>query len=124
LSPIGAGPWAKWGGVFRREKWDSEGYAAQTPDFVKGVKDGIVQWGYQGQRTADAAQNISVDDVRWVLRYLGRITDAQLRAGLQASGATSAEITTFVPAIRNRINQLRAVARTNPASKPIAGVRP
>ena len=104
------GSMGKWGGVVGREKWDCEGYVSQTPDFIKGVKNDMVEWGYKGARTTDATQGISVADVRWSLQYLGRIRDAQIRAGLQASGATPAEVNCFAPAIRNRINQLRSVA--------------
>ena len=105
------GSMGKWGGVFGREKWDAEGYASQTPDFIDEVEDGIVEWGYKGQRTSDGKDNISVADVRWLLQYVGRISDSQIRAGLQASGATAAEIRLFAPAIRTRINQMRSAAR-------------
>jgi len=45
--------------------------------------------------------------VAWLVRYLGRINDEQLRAGLLASGATSEEAGCFTAAIRDRIEQLR-----------------
>ncbi len=118
------GSMGKWGGVFGREKWDSKGYASQTPEFIKKVKDGIVEWGYSGQRTSDGTQNISVTDLRWVLRYVGRIGDAQIRAGLLASGATPAEANSFAPAIRARINQMRSATRpTDVKAKPLPSSR-
>jgi hypothetical protein len=52
-----------------------------------------------------------VDDVKWVALYLGRISDNQLRAGLQASGATGEEVDCFTKSLRDRINQLKNVAR-------------
>jgi hypothetical protein len=110
------GSMGKWGGVFQREKWDHKGYASQTPKFIEKVKDGIVEWGYAGQRSSDATDNISVADLRWLLRYVGRISDGQIRAGLQASGATPEEVRYFVPSIRNRIDQMRSAAR--PVGKP------
>jgi hypothetical protein len=45
--------------------------------------------------------------VRWLSRYLARITDDQLRAGLRASGATDEETDCFTRAIRERIKQLQ-----------------
>ena len=57
------------------------------------------------------ATGISIEDVRWLCRYLTRLTDVQLRAALDASGASAGETERFTQAIRQRINQLvRAVA--------------
>jgi hypothetical protein len=99
----------KWGHVSGRNEWDCKGYTEQTPSFVKGVHNGIVDWGYTGQRTDDAVKGIQVSDVAWLMRYLGRITDTQLRAGLRASGATAEETECFTRAVRARITQLRRV---------------
>jgi hypothetical protein len=57
----------------------------------------------------DVAHNISPSDVRWLHRYLGQITDAQLREGLLASGATVEEADRFTRALRERIRQLGRV---------------
>jgi len=101
----------KWGHVYNRNKWDCKGYTEQTRGFVKGVKNGIVEWGYVGQRTDDAAKGIRVTDVRWLMQYLGRITDRQLRAALRASGASAEETGCFTGAVRTRIEELRSVSR-------------
>ena len=104
------GSMGKWGGtVVTRGRWDAAGFAAQTPHFVSGVTNGYVQFGYTGQRTADVRASITVDDVRWLCRYLGRITDDQLRDALRASGATGEETESFTASLRQRIDQLRAV---------------
>ncbi|HEX8184964.1 MAG TPA: hypothetical protein VF747_09445 [Blastocatellia bacterium] len=100
----------KWGSFVFRGKWDCAGYEAQTPEFVKGVEGGKVNWGYVGQRTEDAKEGISVEDVRWLYGYVGRMTDEQVRDGLVASGATAEEVESFSRAIRERINQLKRVA--------------
>jgi hypothetical protein len=71
----------------------------------------LVRFGYDGKREHDMRDDIRVSDVRWLLGHLGRITDAQIRAGLGASGATAEEIDCFTMAIRERINQLRNAAR-------------
>jgi hypothetical protein len=103
----------KWGHVYGRTEWDCKGYTEQTPSLVKGVHKGVVEWGYSGQHTEDAVKGIQVSDVAWLMRYLGRITDAQLRAGLRASGATPDETECFTRAVRTRIDELRRVARSS-----------
>jgi hypothetical protein len=104
------GSMGKWGGtVVTRGRWDAAGFAAQTPQFVTGVSGNYVQFGYAGQRTADARASITIADVRWLCQYLTRITDDQLRAALRASGATAEEEASFAASLRARIDQLRAV---------------
>jgi hypothetical protein len=100
----------RWGSnIVTRGRWDPEGYAAQTPDFVTGIQDGFVRFGYVGQRTADVAEGIRVEDVRWLHSHLGRVSDAQIRAALRASGADQSETEAFTRAIRARIEQLAGV---------------
>ena len=111
----------KWGAPFFRGKWDCEGYESQTPQFVTGVEGGVVQWGYVGQRTDEARDGITVEDVRWLYRYVGRITDAQLRDGLSASGATAEEIERFTRSIRARLDQLRRVCESGNSFQPSDG---
>jgi hypothetical protein len=101
------GSMGKWGGVLGREKWDAKGYEKQTPDFIKGVKGGTVEFGYSGQHTGGFKEGITVKDVKWLLEYVGRITDEQVKDGLKASGATPAEIDIFARSFRERINQMR-----------------
>ncbi len=102
------GSMGKWGTVLTRSKWDCKGFSEQTPSFVLGSKKGIVKWGYHGQHT-DMARDIHVGEVKWLLQYLGRVTDQQIRGALKASGAAPAEVDCFATAIRERINQLRAL---------------
>jgi hypothetical protein len=103
------GSMGRWGGnIVTRGRWDADGFAAQTPHFITAVDghDGVVTFGYTGQRTADVAAGITVEDVRWLYRRLSRISDAQLRDALTASGANDEEIERFTPALRDRIDQL------------------
>lgn len=97
----------KWGGYLGRGKWDCKGFTEQTRDFVKGVRDDYFVFGYQGQHTKDFSNDIRISDMRWLIQYLGQITDDQLRAGLQASGATPDEVICFTKSIRARINQIK-----------------
>jgi hypothetical protein len=106
------GSMGRWGGnIVTRGRWDPEGFAAQTEQFVTGVQDGFVTFGYTGQRTADMAEGIRIDDARWLYAYLGRITDAQLRDALAASGASCEDTESFAKSIRGRIDQIGRVAR-------------
>jgi hypothetical protein len=100
----------KWGGLITREKWDCEGFTSQTAEFVKGVEKGRVRFGFSGVRQEEIAGAISAADVRWLMRYLGRIGVNQIQDALTASGATPAEVRCFSAAIRDRIEQLRRVA--------------
>ena len=101
----------KWGGVFSREKWDCDGFSSQSRKFVTGVEGGLVRFGYDGKREHDIRDDIRVSDVRWLLGHVGRVSDAQIRAGLAASGANTEEIDCFTMALRERINQLKNAAR-------------
>lgn len=112
------GSMGRWGGtVVTRGRWDHAGFAAQTPQFVTGVANGLVQFGYTGQRTGDARANIRVEDVAWLCRYLGRMTDDQLRTALTASGATAEETDSFAASLRDRIGQLQRVANDWPVGQ-------
>ena len=102
-----------WGSnIVQRGRWDAKAYAEQSEVFVTGVDGDHVQWGYQGQRTADLTGNITRDDVRWFYTIARQLTDAQLRDGFIASGATPDEAGYFTAAIRARLDQLRDVSET------------
>ena len=106
----------RWGRIFKREKWDCEGFAEQTSGFIKGVKDGKIEWGYTGKHTSDTKDDITLGDVKWLLRYLSHLSDDQIMMGLQASGANTAETQCFTKAIRNRIDQMNRLVEGGPVS--------
>jgi hypothetical protein len=100
------GSMGKWGGFFKREKWDCDGYMGQSDDFVKGVKNGEVQWGYSGQHTDAIRDGIPVAHVKWLMGYLGKLSNTQIRAALRSSGASPNEEECFSRAVRMRISAL------------------
>lgn len=102
------GTMGKWGGLLRRGKWDCDGYAGQSDEFVKGVKKGMLESGYSGQHTDSIKDNIPVEHARWLLGYLGRLSDSQIRAALKASGASASDVSCFSRAVRTRISHLQA----------------
>lgn len=109
------GSMGSWGAnVITRARWDAAAFAAQTPQFVGSVEDDVVRFGYSGQRTEDVATGITLDDVRWLWKYLGRITDRQLDDALRASGASDEEREQFRTSLRERITQLGRIAAQPP----------
>ena len=103
------GTLGKWGNFFRRGKWDCEGYRSQNDDLVKGTNGTMVEWGYSGQHTSAIRDNIPIAHVRWLLGYLGKVSDSQLSDALQSSGATAGEQSCFLSAVRMRISALQAL---------------
>ena len=100
-----------WGNnVLKRGRWDPDAFTAQSQSFITGVTDGRVQFGYQGQRTTDLVDNITVEDVRWFDRKARALTDQHLKAALVASGATTEETERFTTALRERLEKLHHVA--------------
>src|SRR5579884_4263462 len=99
----------KWGNRFTWTKWDCKGFAEQTRRFVKRSPDGALQWGFEGKNKEDVT-SVSVEDVRWLLQYLGRVTDAQIRTGLAASGASAEDVECFTRSLRDRIEQLQEIS--------------
>ena len=95
----------KFGNPFTRSKWNCKEFADQTEGFVEGIDKGRIKWGFGDW------DDIRVSDARWLLQYLGKITDTQIRLGLSTSGATAQETDCYAQALRQRIDQLqRAVA--------------
>jgi hypothetical protein len=100
-----------WGDPTERSKWDYPGYLGQSKEFVR-AQGGRLEWGFQGIHTPDMTKGIGISDVRWLMQYLGRISDEQIRDGLLASGAmTAAEASCYTRALRIRIEELRDIAR-------------
>jgi hypothetical protein len=105
------GAMGRWGAtVVSRGRWDPAGFEAQTANFVTDVRDGWVNFGYQGQRTAEITRGISVDDVAWFYSYARRLTIPSVRTGLLACGATDEEASRFATAILERVRQLGEVS--------------
>ncbi len=98
-----------WGKVLKRSKWNCGDYQRESHDFVKGLGTGI-QWGYTGQHSDLMKDGVGPGDVKWLLQYLGRITDDQIRTGLVTSGASDEEAHACMQGLRERISQLRTVA--------------
>jgi len=95
--------------------WSDPG-AVESLDFVGGIggREQAPKPPFTFVEESESGTNpkVKVTDangVQWLMNDLGRITDAQLREGLQASGATPDEVSCFTASIRNRIDQLKTV---------------
>jgi hypothetical protein len=99
-----------WGTKLEAKGWDCAAFSQQTPSFVQGIDGNRVRFGFEGLHMDQFKSDITIGDVHWLLGYLGRITDAQLRIGLKASGANPGEAECYAKALRQRIDQLRRVA--------------
>jgi hypothetical protein len=105
------GHWgSRWVGYLKRSKWDASAFYNESAKFVR-VKDGAIDWGYRGTKSDRMRDGIRVSDIRWLLQYLGRLSDAQIREGLLASGATRDEAYFYTMALRKRIGGLEQVVR-------------
>lgn len=111
----------KWGALKDYSTWDCAGFSQQTPSFVRSVQpDGTLRLGYEGKFDSDLKAGITTSDVKWLMRYLGRIRDSQIRSALTASGASPEENRCFTRAMRDRIEQLRRAAASSAAASDTA----
>ncbi|HEX4996943.1 MAG TPA: hypothetical protein VFY29_01885 [Terriglobia bacterium] len=104
----------KWGIPLLRNVGECEGFAKQSRDFVSNRK-GRLRWQFRGKHDRELMDGIDVADARWLLQYLGEITEKQFRSGLLASGATLREADCYTPALLERVRQLRQAANAGNA---------
>jgi hypothetical protein len=99
----------RWSRFFGRTNWDCAGFTEQGDAWVAVDRRARLRFRYAGHHTSDFSQDITAEDGAWLMQYLGRITDAQIRGGLAAAGANPSEQDCFARALRDRIEQLRRV---------------
>jgi hypothetical protein len=85
-------------------KGNPDDYASQP--FIERVANGQVAFYYKG-KDPKAVEGISVENARWIGNLLGRLSDKQLSDAFRAGGFSESEITIYVRAMRDRINQLK-----------------
>jgi len=128
-SAVDSSPWfavtdwgasfGKSGGFLKRDRWDWNGYRAQTPNFARITSNGVLDWGFKGKHDGDITAGVGVADVRWLMPYLSRITDEHLEAGLTASGASAPVAREFTRLIRERILQLQRISESGTIQKAV-----
>ena len=97
------------GSLAKRTNWDCAAFAEQSKSFVQRVEKSQVIFGYDGNINEGFRAGIPPSHVVWLMQYLGKVTDDQLRAALKASGANDSDTACFTQALRFRIEELRAV---------------
>jgi hypothetical protein len=65
----------RWGGFFKRDKWNAVGYQQQTKSFVKLSPAQTIEWGYRGKHQKDITSGVTTADVEWLLGMLSKVTD-------------------------------------------------
>lgn len=98
------------GDMTHRSKWDCKAYTDDSQHFINGVEDGYVSFSYAGKARDQVTNNVKVEDVKWFVSRIGKLSDAQIAAALDASGATAEEKSCFIPAFRKRLGQLETAA--------------
>jgi hypothetical protein len=73
-------------------------------------RERLLAMGFRDKNQKEITSDITVEDVRWLLQYLGRVTDEQITDGLIASGVSAENVDCFVRALRLRIGQLQRLA--------------
>jgi hypothetical protein len=91
-----------------RSNWNCASFLEQSAHWVERAERGNLVFDYDGNINPGFRTGIPVAHAAWFMKYLGAITDAQLRAGAVASGARDSEAACFTKALRQRIEQLRA----------------
>jgi hypothetical protein len=89
--------------------------------FIRGVKNGIVEFDYQG-RHQELADHLSPEDVRWMCELLARLTDVQWSDAFRAGGYDIATATRFIARIKQKIVQ--GLALGHPVVAPVAAAGP
>jgi hypothetical protein len=102
------GSMGKFGGFFGRNKWDSEGYLAQSSGFVTRGPEGL-DWAYGGQHGKSFWRSVRAADANWIAGYLEQITDDQLRSVILSVNGSQAEVQNFTNGFRQRVAQLKAL---------------
>ena len=79
----------------------------ERPGFVKGVRDGFVEFSYHGWHEELFTGRITPDDVRWACEWLGRLSDAQWRDAFRAGGFDPSVAERFITRLKAKIDEGR-----------------
>ena len=106
------GSMGHWGNITRRSNWNCPDFASDTNDFIRNSSGGHIGWGYRGKHS-DFLKDVTLTDIEWILRYLGRIQPSQFESALIATGATPSEADCFTGSLRRRIDRLRELVSSS-----------
>jgi hypothetical protein len=99
-------------GPRERSIWRCQPFLEQSAHWVDRSRNGSLTFRYDGNINEGFHTGIPAAHAAWFMKYLGAITDAQFHAAFLASGANDADAECFTKALRERIEDLRAAAKT------------
>jgi hypothetical protein len=102
------------GDIGDRSKWSCEDYTAQSGDLVQGANEGLISFRFTGKERDVIGEDMEVSHVKWFMDRFGKVREPQVRAALQASGATPAETECFTRAVMTRLNAFARAAASPP----------
>ncbi|HYJ92344.1 MAG TPA: hypothetical protein VEV84_13620 [Pyrinomonadaceae bacterium] len=74
--------------------------------FIKGVKNGRIQFATTGMKSRALVKDISIEQGRWLFNQLSQLSDEQLRGAFRAANYSPAEIDLLLAGIKRRIDEL------------------
>jgi hypothetical protein len=77
--------------------------------FVKGMRDGFVDFDYHGWHEELVTRRITPDDVRWACGWLGKLSDAQWRDAFRAGGFEPSVAGRFIARLKAKIEEGRTL---------------
>lgn len=91
-------------------------------EFIKGVKNGYVQFHYHGWHQELLDERITPDDVEWATELLAGLSDQQWRDAFRAGGYEPAVADRFIRRLQAKIAEGARVALTAPRIASVATV--
>ena len=73
--------------------------------FIRGLRQGFVEFEYEGWHDKLVRQNITLEDVSWALDLLNALTPAQWRDAFRAGGYSPPVAEQFISSIKDKIAQ-------------------
>jgi hypothetical protein len=109
ISDLG-GSFGKTGGVISRSRNKPSDYV--KADFIKGVKGDVIDFNYNG-KNQKLFENLTVADAAWLNKWLGRLSDDQIKDAFRSANYTPEEVDALATAFRARANALASSAPKN-----------
>src|SRR5262249_9699224 len=91
---------------FRLGRANDKPGAWNKAKFIKGVKDGKIQFATTGMKSRGLMKDITVAQGRWLYEQLSQLTPDQIRDMFRAANYSPAEIELLTAATKRRIDEL------------------
>ena len=101
--------------LFKRDRNSPKGYAKAR--LINKVENGRVHFNYWS-KNGDVLKNVSVEDARWMARWLSRLSPQQIADAFRAANYSSGQVEVLAAAFQRRINELNNLPRDNRVARP------